>query len=85
MKRATLFVTVAACALGLTVNARSSVAETQASHAPRAIALEVLIVRTIWGPNDERSLPLSGPTDEVAGVSESWSQRARLWPWIAFR
>ena len=66
MKLPTLFLTVAACALGLTVNAQSSVAETHVSHASRAIAMEVLIVRTNWGPNDERSLTLSGPTDEVA-------------------
>ncbi len=66
MKLPTLFLTVAAFAIGLTVNAHSSVAETQVSHASRAIAMEVLIVRANWGPNDERPLTLSGPTDEVA-------------------
>ena len=62
MKRAALFVTVAACTFGLTVTARSRAAEDQVSHAPRAIAMEVLLVRTNWGPHDERSLRLSGPT-----------------------
>ncbi len=68
MRRATLFATVVACTVNLTVNARYGAAEPKAptSHAPRAIALEVLIVGTKGGPKDEHAAELSGPSDKVA-------------------
>jgi len=68
MKRAISFAAVATCTFSLTVNARSGVAETKTpvSRAPRAIAIEVLILSTKGGTEDEHMVQLSGPTDEVA-------------------
>jgi len=66
MKRAILFAAVATCTFSL--NARSGVAETKTpvSRAPRAIAIEVLILSTKGRTEDEHTVQLSGPTDEVA-------------------
>jgi type II secretory pathway component GspD/PulD (secretin) len=68
MKRAILFAAIATCTFSLTVNARSGIAETKTpvSRAPRAIAIEVLIVGTKGGTEDEHTVQLSGPTDEIA-------------------
>ena len=68
MKRAILFAAVATCTFSLTVNVRSGVAETKTpvSRAPRAIAIEVLILSTKSSTEDEHTVQFSGPTDEVA-------------------
>ena len=68
MNRALLFAAMAVCTFDLTVNARSGPAETKAPtpHAPRAIAIEVLIVDAKDGTKDERAVELCGPSDEVA-------------------
>ena len=87
MKRAILFATIAACTFSLTVNARSGVAETKTpvSRAPRAIAIEVLILGTKGGTEDEHTVQLSGPSKtKLPRVSASWNQRARSLTLIAF-
>ena len=68
MKRAILFAAVATCTFSLIVNAQSGVVETKTpvSRAPRAIAIEVLILGTKGGTGNEHTVQLSGPTDEVA-------------------
>ncbi|MHC4407073.1 MAG: hypothetical protein ACYTG0_46260 [Planctomycetota bacterium] len=80
MKRAILFVSVVACAFSLTVNARSGVTETKTpvSRAPRAIAIEVLIVGTKGGTKDEHTVQLSGPTDEVAARLRELESKGRI-------
>lgn len=68
MKRVILFAAVLACGFGLTLSERSSLAETKKSvaSAPRAIAVEVLLVTTTSKLTDGQAIQLPGPSDQVA-------------------
>ena len=67
MKRAAFFLVLAVVASALSpgVIAPSRGAETRVSRNPEAIFLEVFIIRTNWGPNDESVRTLLGPSDLV--------------------
>jgi type II secretory pathway component GspD/PulD (secretin) len=78
MKRATLLLSVAMCTLN--VSDRSGVAEANAtaSHAPHAIAIEVLIVGTKGGIHEEHAIELSGPADTVAAQVRALESKGQI-------
>jgi hypothetical protein len=80
MKRAMFWVAAAACTFSLAANARSGGAETQTPPlpAPRAIALEVLIVATHGGNEHEQAVPLCGPSEEVASQVRDLESQGRI-------
>jgi type II secretory pathway component GspD/PulD (secretin) len=68
MKPAILWAAVALCALNLNLRPRSGVAATKTSESrgQRAIAIEVLIVRTHKDIKEDHTFEFSGPSEEVA-------------------
>lgn len=76
MKLATCFLVVATTSLSF-LKPESAIAQPQ-PVAARPIAIEVTLVRTSWGPADERAASLSGNSSEVASRLHEWESAGEV-------